>query len=189
MEQNDMNRFEWFDLWCERHAHLMEEEDYGRLVECCRERYDRHHDDLHAVEALTEAYVLNKQYQDAIDLLTPYYMKDPEHPLFAHAILDALLGMGKQIGDFPWKTPPKILSLTKEVLDACYAHLKPKKLPRTPFDLLFMFMGSHYLLFSEEELLQALSADERFIVSHDGGLPEISVAQKRKQTQNRVAGD
>ena len=187
MEQDEMNEFEWFDLWCERHAYLMEKQDYGKLVQCCRERYDRHHDDPHAVEALAEAYVLNDQNQDAIDMLTPYYMKEPDHPLYAHAILDALLAMGKRIEDFPWKTPPKVLPLTKEVLDACYAHLKSKRLPRTPFDLLFMFMGSYYLLFSEDDLFEALSADDRFVVSHDGGLPEISVAKKQKKTQNNTS--
>jgi len=187
MRQDDINEFEWFDLWCERHSHLMEEEDYGRLVECCRERYDRDPDDLHAVEALAEAYVLNNQNQDAIDLLTPYYMKDPEHPLYVHAILDALLAMGKRIEDFPWKTPPRVLPLTKEVLDVCYTHLKPKRRPRTPCDLIFMFMGSAYLLFTEEELLQALVSDDRFVVSHDGGLAEISVARKRKKTQNNTS--
>lgn len=188
MRQDGMNEFEWFDLWCERHAHLMEKEDYVQLVECCRERYDRARDDLHAVEALAEAYVLNNQNQDAIDLLTPYYMKDPEHPLYAHAILDALFAMGKQVEDFPWKTPPKVLPLTREILDVCYAHLKPKRRPRTPFDLLFMFMGSAYLLFTEEDLLEALASDNRFVVSHDGGIPEISVARKRRKTQNKTNG-
>lgn len=180
-----MNDFEWFDLWCERHSHLTEEEDYGRLVECCRERFDRAPDDIHAVEALAEAYVLNNQNQDAIDLLTPYYMEDPEYPLYAHAILDALLAMGKRIDDFPWKAPPKVLSLTKDVLDACYVHLKSKRQPRTACDLLFMFMGTFYLLFSEKDLLQALASDDRFVVSHDGGIPEISVARKREKTQNK----
>jgi len=180
-----MNEFEWFDLWCERHSRLMEEENYTQLVECCRERFERDPSDLHAVEALAEAYVLNNQNQDAIDMLTPYYMKDPEHPLYEHALLDALLAMGKRIEDFPWKTPPKVLNLTKDVVDACYMHLKPKRKPRTAFDLLFMFMGNAYLLFTEEDLLDALTADERFVVSHDGGPPEISVLRKRQKAQNK----
>ena len=179
MGQDEMNEFEWFDLWCERHANLMEEEDYGQLVQCCRERYDRDHDDTHAVEALAEAYVLNMQNQDAIDLLTPYYMKDSEHPLYAHGILDALLAMCKQIEDFPWKTRPKVLPLTNDVLDTCYEHLKPKRVPRNPVDLYFLFMGSAYLLFSEDDLVEALSADGRFVVTYDRGLTKISVARKR----------
>jgi hypothetical protein len=187
MGQDEMNAFERFDLWCERHAYLRAEQDYGQLVECSRERYDRDHGAPQAVEALAGAYVLNNQNQDAVDMLTPYYMKEPDHPLYAHAILDALLAMGKRVEDFPWKTPPKVLPLTKEVLDVCYAHLKPKRLPRTPFDLLFMFMGSNYLLFSEDDLVEALSVDDRFVVSNDGGLPEISVARKRRKTQNNTS--
>jgi hypothetical protein len=184
MREDDMNEFEWFDLWCERHSHLMEKEAYGQLVECCRERRDRHPDDLHAVEALAEAYVLNNQSQAAIDMLTPYYMKDPEHPLYERALLDALLAMGKRIEDFPWRTPPKVLNLTKDVVDACHTHLQPKRQPRTVFDLLFMFMGSAYLLFTEEDLLTALSSDERFVVSDKGGVPQISVRRKQRKAQN-----
>lgn len=178
MREDEMNEFEWFDLWCERHSYLVDKEDYGQLVQCCRERLDRYPDDLHAVEALAEAYVLNNQSQDAIDMLTPYYMKDPEHPLYEHALLDALLAMDKRIEDFPWKAPPKVLNLTKDVVDACYTHLKPKRKPRTVFDLLFMFMGNAYLLFTEEDLLVALAADERFVVSHEGSLSEISVRRR-----------
>ena len=184
-----MNEFEWFDLWCERHSHLMDQEDYAQLVACCLERLERAPDDLHAVEALAEAYVLNNQSQAAIDLLTPYYMDDPEHPLYEHAILDALFSMGKGTEDFPWKTPPKILKLTKDVIDVCYTHLKPKRQPRTPFDLFFMFMGSGYLLFTEEDLLDALTTDDRFMVSQTGGCTDISVVRKQRKTQNkRVQG-
>jgi len=174
-----MHDLEWFDLWCERYEQLMDEEDFAGLVQCCRERLERDPDDAHAVEALAEAYVLNNQNQDSIDMLTPYYMKDPEHPLYAHAILDALLAMGRKVEDFPWKSQPKLLELTKDTLDACYSHLKPKRRPRAVFDLHFMFMGDAYILFSEEELLNALASDERFIVSHEGGVAEISVARKR----------
>lgn len=156
----------------------MEKEDYRGLVNLCRTRYDRNHDDLHGVEALAEAYVLNNQNQEAIDLLTPYYIEDPEHPLFEYAILDALFAMGKRIEDFPWKKPPKLLPLTIDVLDACYTHLKPKRRPRAAYELMVMFMGAGYLLFSEEELVEALATDNRFVVSQDGGLTDISVARK-----------
>lgn len=147
MKTHDMNEFEWFDLWCEQHSRLLEKKDYPRLVHCCRQRLERDPADAHAVEALAEAYLLNHQQQAAIDMLTPYYMRDPDHPLYAHAILDAILAMGKKVDDFPWKTPPAVLDMNEDVLDACCDHLKPKRTPRTLFDLRYLFMGRAYLLF------------------------------------------
>lgn len=178
MTQDDVAGVEWFDDWCERASNLMHEEDYARLVKCCRERFDRDRHDLHGVEALAEAYVLNNQGQEAIDLLTPYYMNDPEESVFEHAILDALLAIGKRIEDFPWKAPPKVMPLTKAVLDACYAFLKPKRRPRPAYELIVQFMGSAYLLFSEDDLVAALAADKRFSVSKDWGPADISVVRK-----------
>jgi hypothetical protein len=185
MHADDMNDFEWFDLWCEQHSHLMEEKDYPGLVQCCRQRLDRDPDDLHAMEALAEAYVLNNQHQEAIDMLAPHYKRTPGHPLFAHAILDALLAMGKKVEDFPWTTRPEVLALNGGILDECYAHLKPKRSPRSLFDLRYLFMGRAYLLFSEEDLLQALLSDGRFIVSNQECLPEVSVVRQRRKSQNK----
>jgi hypothetical protein len=185
MRDDDMNDFEWFDLWGEQYSHLMEEKDYPGLVQCCRERLDRDPADLHAVEALAEAYILNNQHQVAIDMLAPYYKRDPEHPLFAHAILDALFAMGKKVEDFSWTTPPEVLALNGGILDECYAHLKPKRSPRSLFDLRYLFMGRAYLLFSEEDLLQALLSDGRFLVSNQEGLPEVSVVRQRRKSQNK----
>jgi hypothetical protein len=177
-DDDDFDDVEWFDDWCERASKLSDEEDYARLVECCRERFERNRDDLYGVEALAEAYVLNNQGQDAIDLLTPYYMNDPDEPTFEHAILDALLAIGKRVEDFPWKVPPGVIPLTQEFIDACYEYLKPKRRPRPAYELLYRNIGSAYLLFSEDDLVAALSADRRFLVTKDWGSADISVVRK-----------
>ncbi len=36
MRDDDMNDFEWFDLWCEQHSHLMVEKDYRGHMQCFR---------------------------------------------------------------------------------------------------------------------------------------------------------
>ena len=179
MKDSDIDDCEWFDCWCDRHFHLMEKKDYAALVLCCQERLDRDHDDLHAVEALAEAYGLNNQHQAAIDMLTPYYKQDPDHPLFAHAILKALIATGRTIKDFPWVTIPEVRVLGADILEACYEHLKVKRKPRTTFDLYYMLTGDAFLLFSEEELLQAILSDRRFIVSDPEGMAEISVVRNK----------
>ena len=182
-----MNEFEWFDLWCEEHSQLLEEMDYPRLVKCCRQRFDRDPDDPYALEALAEAYVLNGQEQDAVDLLAPSYHRDSEHPLYQHAILDALLAMGRQVGDFPWKTPPKVLRMSDTILDECHRYLKPKRKPRPVSDLHIMLTGRAYLLFTEDDLLKGLMSDGRFNITnaHLSILAEVSVDRRKRKTQNK----
>ena len=33
MNVEDLNEFEWFDLWCEQHSHLLEAKNYPQLVQ------------------------------------------------------------------------------------------------------------------------------------------------------------
>lgn len=180
MKNNYIDDFEWFDDWCEHHYYLMEKEDYPELVEHCRERLRCDPRDAHGVEALAEALLLNNQCQESIEMLTPYYMKDPEHPLYAHAILDALFAMGKSVADFPWKTMPKIFELSEDVLDRCYEYLKPKRKPRSVTDLYVWLMPDGYIHFAEEDLLQAFKADDRFNVACDNEYDAgISIARKQ----------
>jgi hypothetical protein len=117
----------------------------------------------------------------------PYYRSDPEHPLYQHAILDVLLAMGKQVEDFPWKTPPDVLRMSAAILEECYSCLKSKRKSKTIFDLYCMFMARAYLLFSEKDLLEGLLSDGRFIVSDFNivGLAEVSVVRKRRALQNQ----
>lgn len=173
--------FEQFDAWCEHHYSLMGDRNYPELVDLCRERLARDPEDGHAVEALAEAYLLNNQGQDSIEMLTPYYIENPEHPLYAHAILDTLFSMGKCIEDFPWKVQPYVLELTKAVLDKYYQYLKPKRKPRSVTDLFYTYIGDGYLHFTDEDLLQALMDDGRFVVTCDNMWePGISVVRKQK---------
>ncbi len=160
---------------------MMDRENYPGLVKHWREVLARDPSDMNAVLALAEAFILNKQYQDSIDMVTPYYMEDPKFIWYANAILDALFAMGKTPQDFPWKSEPLIFELTTDILDACHRYLKPKRRPRSVTDLYVFFMPDGYLHFTDEDLLQALMADERFIVTCDNTCEEgISVVRKQK---------
>ncbi len=176
------NDFEWFDCWGEDYEMLMEAGDYHGLVKCCLERYQRDPGDPHAIEVLADAYVLNAEYQKALDLVSPFYFAEPDHPCYPPLILDALLNSGRSIDDFPWKSPPDVLYLTEDTLDECYKYLKPKRLPRTLDELYMKFMIKSYLLFSEDELLNALQKDNRFSITNpeNGSLAKVSVRRKRR---------
>ncbi len=184
MKSIDINDIEWFDMWSEDRAQLMDDEDYPRLVQCCLQRYDRCPDDPYALESLADAYVLNGQQQKAIDLVAPYYHREPGHPLYEHLILEALFGMGKGIDDFSWRRPPKVLRMGDGVLDECYSYLKLKRKPRTVSNLYIMFIGRAYLLFNEFDLFQGLVSDRRFRVENQDlcVFAEVSVVRAADRT-------
>jgi hypothetical protein len=74
--------------------------------------------------------------------------------------------------------------LTKDVLDACYDFLKPKRKPATISDLHILFVIKGYVRFSEEDLLKALSKDERFIIENPYDSPfsaKVQIVRKRKR--------
>ena len=60
------------------------------------------------------------------------------------------------------------------VLDECYRFLRPKRKPRSVWDLYERFMTRGHLLFSEDDLVRKLLADGPFVVSGDDTLVEVS---------------
>ncbi|MBT7066175.1 MAG: hypothetical protein HN919_07715 [Verrucomicrobia bacterium] len=181
MKNITLEHFEQIEVDVEECCNFLDTENYPGLVQHWRDILARDPSDVNAVLSLAEAFVLNSQYQDAITMLTPYYTQTPEQSLYAHAILDALFAMGKTSQDFSWKSEPLILELTADILDTCHRYLKPKRKPRSVTDLYFFSMPSGYLHFTDEDLLQALIDDERFVVTCDNTYESgISVVRKHK---------
>ena len=98
-------------------------------------------------------------------------------------ILDTLFALGKDEGDFNWVEKPVVLRMTENILNACYEFLKPKRKPHSVVELYIEFVMKGYLLFTEEDLYNALVDDHRFMVENPGAdqhLAEVSVARKKK---------
>ena len=167
-------------------AELRDKEDYPGLVGYCKQRAERLPDDPYAQHSLGEAYVLNGEYEKAIEFLSEHHKHQPDNPDYHHVILDALYALGKTEDDFDWLEKPVILRMSTEILDACYEFLRSKRKPRSVNELYTPFVMEGYLLFREEDLLKALSEDSRFVVEEaDAGLfAEVRVARKaRKRTR------
>jgi len=152
-----------FEGW-EIAAELRDKEDYPGLVEYCKQRAERFPDDPYAQYYLGEAYVLNGQYEKAIEFLSKHHRKQLDNLDFQHVILDALFALGKNDEDFAWVRRPVILRMSSDILEACYEFLKSKRKPRSVSEIHGRFLLKGYVLFSEEDLLKALSEDGRFIV-------------------------
>lgn len=156
-----------------------EKEDYAGLVEYCENRADRFSNDICAQFQLGEAYVLNGEYEKTIEFLSHHHKKHPWNKDYQHVILDALFALGKNENDFSWIEKPVVLRMSDSILDICYECLKPKRKPRSVFEIHAHFDTKGYLLFTEEKLFKALMEDDRFIVEDVDRDPQVRVARKK----------
>ncbi len=174
-----------FESW-ELHAELLERHDYAQLVACCEVEVRRNPGDLHALERLGDAYVLNGEYKKAIDAMEPCHRDGPNIDAFQHIILDALFAMGKTENEFRWSAQPEILRLGSDVADICYEYMRRKRNPRSVGELYSKLLSGAYLAFTEELLMQRLRDDPRFVVEGSGPwTSDVSVVRKPNRSTNR----
>jgi hypothetical protein len=163
--------------------------DYAGLVQHCKREVSRYPLNLHAWEALGEAFVFNGQYQDAIESMGAVHRRYPDIVSFAHLILDALFAMGKAGDDFDWALEPRVRRIGQAVLDDCHEFLMPKRKLFTVSDLtLELQVRGEYLAFPEEDLLKALSGDSRFVVE-PGPCPGFEGVRVRRKRDFRAGAD
>jgi len=176
------NESDDFEEW-ETDYELREKEDWPGLVEYCKQRAERLPDDPYAQYYLGNAYVLNGEYDEALQFLSEHHRRQPWNPDYHGVILDALYALGKTEDDFDWVQEPVILKMSTEILDACYEFLRSRRKPRSVNELYTRFVMEGYLLFTEEDLLKALLEDGRFVVEDaDAGLfAEVRVSGKGRK--------
>lgn len=172
-----------FESW-EDHFYFHDRRDYAGLVAFCKDEVKRSPNDLYAAERLLQAYVLNRDFNDAIDFGATLERDHPGVGMFSHHILDALFALGKTEADFAWTVRPSIVRLDRGVADDCYNYLRPKRKPRTLDEFHIELWLNDYVAFSDEELLQYLRADERFVVTGESPFTaEVTVARRRKKAE------
>ena len=177
--------FDDFEDW-EPYAQLIEKQDYPGLVRYCKKRAEQRPDHLYAQYNLGHAYILNGEYENAIDFMSDHHRKHPWIGDYQHVILDALFALDKDEGDYNWVEKPVVLRLSENILDACYEFLKPKRKPRSVADLYIEFVMKGYLLFTEEDLYNALSTEQRFNVENpceDQHLAKVQVVRKKEKNR------
>ena len=164
-----MDEMEWeleFESW-EDHYDFHQRRDWPGLVAYCESEVQRCPEDLHAAQRLADAYLLNKEYEKAIEFTAKIHRECPDFPEFQHRIVDALLALGKTEDDFEWSCRPKIVRLSSDVADRCHHFLRLKRKPRSIHDLTWEIVRGDYQAFSDDELLQYLKIDPRFVIVGD----------------------
>jgi len=171
-----------FESW-ESYQELIDKEDYPNLVKYAKQRAERYPDDPYAQFYLGDAYVLNCEYEKAIEFMAGNHRKHPCNPDYQHVILDALFALGKAEDDFDWIEKPVVWRMSNDIVDTCYNMLKRKRNPRAVSALYTQFIMEGYLLFTEQDLLKALVNDERFVVENPNSAfeAEIRVARKKRR--------
>jgi len=165
------------------HQKFFDNEDYPGLVLHCKQRAERHPEDLYAQYYLGDSYVLNGEFEKAIEYMAEHHKKHPWNPDYHYVILDALFALGKTEDDFNWVTRPIVLRMSTNIVDTCYEFLKPKRKPRSIMELRDMFITEGYLLFSRQDLLKALLNDGRFVVDRPDSefWAKVRVVRKKRK--------
>src|SRR5690554_3054949 len=116
VDSNNEETEEYYDdSYFETDSNLYYSESWKELIKL-RENYSRQKpDDPFSLWRLGEAYVLNGEYEKALNYLKDLHIRYPDYGDVQHSILDCLFALGKNEEDFEWEEKPSILRISKEV--------------------------------------------------------------------------
>jgi tetratricopeptide (TPR) repeat protein len=163
----------------EEYFYLLEEKDYPGLIQYCKDRATENPGDLYAKANLGKAYILNGNYEKALNYLTECHQQYPDIDEYQHLLLDVLFGMGMTENDYDWSKKPVVLRLNKDIIDACYLYLGPKRKPRSIYDIHNEFVFKGYVTFTPKDLLLGLIDDRRFIADDPEDQELLRVVRKK----------
>jgi tetratricopeptide (TPR) repeat protein len=143
-------------------------EDWKGLIKYREQVAKNYPKDSEAQWRLGEAYVLNNEFEKALEFLSKLHYKEPDNVNVQYSILDAIFGLNKAEDDFNWIERPSVIRLNEKTLDICYDLLKPKRKPKEVGFLHVDLYSYGYLTFNEDDLIEALIKDARFSVAGEG---------------------
>lgn len=101
-----------FEEW-EGEADFYNKGDWDGLVKYRKIKAAKYPHDIEVQWRFGEVYVLNKEYDKAIDLLA-LHNKEPEDPNIQHSLLDALFESGKDENYVKWIVKPEVIKYGEE---------------------------------------------------------------------------
>jgi len=161
----DFEGFDDFEDW-EADYNLIENRDYQKLVKLRENYFKKNSDDIYGHVRLGEAYVMNKEYEKALETMKTLHAIEPDFRDAYYIILDALFAQGKEVDDFDWVQQPEVINI-QEGIKILIEKLKNKRKFIPLYEIYTDLMSSGYLKFTEQMLLDALCSDDTFNVKGD----------------------
>jgi tetratricopeptide (TPR) repeat protein len=109
-----------YEAW-EPYQEFLDKEDYPGLVKYCKHIAEQHPNDLYAQFYLGNTYVMNGEYDKAIEFMSEHHRRHPWNEDYQHVILDAVFALGKDENDFNWIGKPTVLRMSEDLLDGLLA--------------------------------------------------------------------
>lgn len=170
-----------FEDW-EVEYELFSNKDFEGLVRNRKTIVEKYPKNIQLTYSLCDAYMLNEDFEKALEGFSILYKEDSENILIQQNILNCLFKLGKSENDFKWVKTPIIITLNKAVLNNCFEVLKGKRKPRSLDEIYQGLQGPEYLKFKEVELFKALKGDGRFEVrGEESRLWNVSIKNKKKK--------
>jgi hypothetical protein len=116
---------------------------------------------------LAETYVLDNQDQEALSIFKGLYVKHPDSNAVISMIIEVYDKLNKNIEEFDWIKPPKLLTANREILDICFEMLSESEKGKFwIWQFIYKIKSKDIgcVNFSEDELLSAIKKDNRFSV-------------------------
>ncbi len=174
-----------FESW-EYEKSLMDSKNYKELIRYIKLCLKKYPTNEHLMWQLGNAYILNEEYEKALNSLSLMYKKSFGNLEVEYSILDALFALDRDENDFEWIKKPIIIKLF-EVADLCYEQLKRKIKPVSISELYCDLLIKAYVPFNELELYNELKMDERFeiVEDHIKYTAKVKVVKKKQGKNNK----
>jgi len=139
-------------------AELYYQGDFDGLLALRKAQFDKHPNDYFSMYRWAEVLIMTKRYDEALEILKPIHMEDPEDSDVTNAILDVLKGKGMNIDHFNWTKKPELIKLSLELVNQIVKDLKEKRKRKISLNDLYMnlLLKYEYLDFNEDQFFQYL---------------------------------
>lgn len=173
-------------LHWEAYDHLHYKGEFEALIEMQKLYVKKHPDQIREKLMLADAYGYAGKHLQALKILKRLHRYDPYDFEFTHAIIECLDKLGKNPKLYDWKREVIIFDTSEEATQWCYTYMQREGVSDNTLHLFLEMDVTGFTRFDEDELLDFLKEDARFMI-HEGEDMVDSVVELREwQTSIRT---
>ncbi len=141
--------------------------DYEGVVKLREAFCLKYPEDFDAALRLADAYVDNGQFDHALELLTELHEVEPYALDVANVIVTCLLSLDRDIRTYPWIKKPHVFYIDDDMANWCYNLIDKMGRAVDSIDLYIRLEDAGCARFYEDEMLEYLRGDDRFVIKKD----------------------